>query len=117
MIETTSMTVGIQVGDLEQAKAWYGRLLDATPDIEPVEGILEYEVHAGFWLQISRGDQSSGGSVVRFGVRDIESARKRLIDNGVVVGEIERIEGIIALLDLRDPWDNQLSFYQVLGGA
>jgi hypothetical protein len=114
MIQTTSVTVGIPVGDLADATAWYGRLLEAEPDIEPVEGILEYEVRDGFWLQISEGERGSGEAVIRFGVRDIEAARGRLIEAGIEVGDVERIDGLIALLDFVDPWRNNLGFYQVL---
>ncbi len=117
MIETTSITVGIPVGDLDDATAWYGRLLEAEPDIKPVEGILESEVRDGFWLQLFEAEGGSGEAVVRFGVREIEAATGRLREVGIEVGEVERVEGVIAFCDFADPWGNVLSLYQILSGS
>ena len=44
MIETTSITIAIPVGNLEEATRWYAELLKDQPDIEPVGGIREFEV-------------------------------------------------------------------------
>ena len=117
MIETTSITVGIQVGNLKEGVEWYRRLLMASPDLEPVGGVLEYEIRNGFWLQISEGNQNSGGSVVRFGVKDLDAARESLLDRGIKVDEIVRIESLIAFFDFQDPWENQLSFYELLSSV
>jgi catechol 2,3-dioxygenase-like lactoylglutathione lyase family enzyme len=114
MIETTSITVGIPVGELEEATRWYARLLDAGPDIEPVEGIVEFEVRDGVWLQLFEGSGGSGESVIRLGVPDVDAARERLGGLGFEVGEVERVPGVIAFCDIADPWRNQLSLYQVL---
>jgi catechol 2,3-dioxygenase-like lactoylglutathione lyase family enzyme len=113
MIETTSITVGFLVSDLAEAIRWYTALLDAEPDLEPVEGIAEFEVREGFWLQLSEG---SGGSeaVLGLGVRNVDAARERLVGMGIPVGEVERIPGVIAFCDFTDPWGNGLSLYQVL---
>ncbi|HJV04616.1 MAG TPA: VOC family protein [Actinomycetota bacterium] len=117
MIETTSVTVGIPVADLEEAIRWYTRLLDAGSDIEPVEGVVEFEVRDGFWLQLFEGAGGSGEAVIRLGVLDIDAARERLVGIGLEVGEIERIPNVIAFCDLMDPWGNGLSLYQVLPAA
>lgn len=114
MIPTTSVTFSLRVGDLMQAARWYQHVLEADPDIEPVEGILEYEVHPGCWLQIATGKQDSGGAVLRLGVATLEETHKRLSDKGISIGAIERIDGVIVYFDVADPWNNQLSFYQLL---
>lgn len=114
MIETTSVTVGIPVGDPDEAVSWYGKLLDAAPDIEPVEGILEFEVRPGFWLQIAEGNRGSGDAVIRLGVRDLDAALARLHTIGIETGDIQRIPGVIMFSDFSDPWDNDLGLYQVL---
>lgn len=113
-LETSSVTLGIPVGDLAEAGRWYQRLLDTTISLEPVEGILELEVRDGFWLQLFEDDGGSGHAVLRFGVRDVEAARTRLTDLGVEVGEVARVAGVIAFCDFVDPWGNALSFYEVL---
>jgi catechol 2,3-dioxygenase-like lactoylglutathione lyase family enzyme len=116
MIETTSVTVGIPVGDLEEATRWYARVLEAGADLEPVEGIVEFEVRDGFWLQLFEGTGGSGEAVVRLGVRNIDGARERLLGLGLSVDEVERIPGVIDLCELADPWGNRLSLYQVPPG-
>ena len=117
MIETTSITVSVEVGNLQEGTEWYGQLLMAGPDIEPVEGVLEYKVRSGFWLQISEGGRNSGGAVVRLGVKDLKAECNRLLAAGVPVDEIVQIDGVIAFADFQDPWGNQLSLYQVLDSA
>ena len=108
--ETTSVTVGLPARDLNAARAWYERVLGKVADIEPVPGILEFEVHPGSWLQLHDGDRT----VFRIGVKDVEAARGRLATMGIDVGPIERIEAVIAFFEFADPDGNLLSLYQVL---
>ncbi len=69
MIDVTSVTVGIPVGDLRAAQRWYEAVLMVSePDLEPVQGILEHEV-GGVWLQLSEADAAPGGTVLRIGCR------------------------------------------------
>ena len=63
---------------------------------------------AGSWSERLR-------HVFRFGVEDIDEARRRLLGLGVAVAETERIEGVIAFCDFVDPDGNRLSLYEVLG--
>lgn len=107
---TTSVTVGLPVRDLDSARAWYERVLGKVADIEPVPGILEFEVHPGSWLQLHDGHQT----VFRIGVKDLEAARDRLSTMGIDVGPIERVEDVIAFFEFADPDGNHLSLYQVL---
>ena len=106
----TSITVGLPVSDVKAARAWYQRVLGKVADIEPVEGIVEFEVHPGSWLQLHDGDQTA----FRIGVEDLEATRNRLLTSGIEVGPIERVEGVIAFCDFSDPDGNHLSLYQVL---
>jgi hypothetical protein len=114
VIETTSVTIGMPVGRMDEAVNWYAELLDTGPDIEPVEGIVEFEVREGIWLQLFEGRGGSGKAVLGFGVRNVDAARERLVGMDIPVGEVERIPGVIAFCDLTDPWGNRLSLYQVL---
>jgi catechol 2,3-dioxygenase-like lactoylglutathione lyase family enzyme len=108
---TTSITVGLPVRDLDAARGWYERVLGRVADIEPVPGIVEFEVHPGSWLQLHDGDQT----VFRIGVKDVGAARSRLLQSGIEVGPVERVEGVIAFCEFSDPDGNRLSLYQVLG--
>ncbi|MBA3371979.1 MAG: VOC family protein [Actinomycetota bacterium] len=113
-MEATSVTVGVPVTDLRRASTWYGRVLDRQADLEPVDGIVEFEV-AGCWLQLYQGAPLAGQDFAfRIGVRDVEAQRRRLLDLGIEVGAITVIEGVIAFCDFADPDGNGLSLYTVL---
>lgn len=112
-MQPTSVTVGIPVADLAAATAWYGAVLDRRPAIEPVAGIVEYEL-AGTWIQLMGGQRGASGWVLRYGVEDLAAERARLSGLGVSVGEVETVPGVISFFDFMDPDDNALSCYQVL---
>ena len=109
------MTVGVPVPDLGEARAWYTRVLGREPDLAPVPRIVEFEVVPGSWLQlVERPPAGEAAWVFRIGVGDIEAERTRLLALGVGVDPVERIEGVIAYCDYRDPYGNRLSAYQDL---
>jgi predicted enzyme related to lactoylglutathione lyase len=112
-MRATSITVAIPVSDLSVAIAWYDAVLDRTAELEPVPGIVEYEL-SGTWIQLVGGRRGSPGWVLRYGVEDIELERDRLKGLGIEPGDIETVPGVISFFDLRDPDDNELSAYQVL---
>lgn len=113
LMNATSVTVGIPVSDLAVARDWYDAVLDRPAEIEPVPGIVEYEV-AGVWIQLISGRRGSPGWVFRYGVEDIELEHRRLTDLGIAAGAIETVPGVISFFAFRDPDDNELSAYQVL---
>jgi predicted enzyme related to lactoylglutathione lyase len=108
-MRTTSVTTGIAVRDLRSAQAWYSKVFEREHDLEPAEGILEFEVHPGSWLQLMEGPERP---VFRIGVPDIEATRDRLLGLGIEVGPIDGIEGVIRFCDFQDPDGNRLSLYQ-----
>lgn len=112
----TSVTVGIPVGDLAAAIAWYDAVLDRQPAIEPAAGIVEYEF-AGTWIQLIGGQRGSPGWVLRYGVKALDAERARLSGLGVSVGDVRTVPGVIAFFDFMDPDQNGLSCYQVLAGG
>ncbi len=110
-----SITVGIQVRDIEQAAAWYERIFGKHPEIEPVPGIKEFRLFPGFWLQLMEDEEVEAcGSVIRFGVQDIESERERLRELGIEVGAIHTVNGVVAYCNFNDPDGNKLCLYQEL---
>ena len=113
-MEVTSITVGIPVSDLEKATEWYGRLLQKSPGLEPARGVREFEVAERCWLQLTEARMSESENIFRIGVKDIDAERRRLVDIGIEVGEITRIERLIALCDFQDNDGNRLNLYQVL---
>jgi hypothetical protein len=86
-MKATSITVGVPVSDLGAARRWYERILGVGPGFESVDGIHEYEVSPGCWLQLFEGEPSSSAQTFRIGVENIESERGLLLRLGVPVGE------------------------------
>ena len=95
-VQVTSVTIGLPVTDLSRARRWYEAVLEvARPDVEPVDGMVEYHV-GGIWLQLGQSEESPGGSTVRIGVPDVHAERERLVGPGIGTGPVEVVEGLIA---------------------
>lgn len=118
MVQVTSVTIGLPVSDLDAARRWYEAALQlSAPDLEPVGGVVEYQVGT-VWLQLGEEDDARPeGSVLRVGVPDVHAERARLLALGIAVREPEVIDGVIAFCDFEDPDGNLLSFYTVFSPA
>jgi predicted enzyme related to lactoylglutathione lyase len=112
-MELTSITIGIPVGNLEMASQWYERCLELKAHIEPATDIREYQIFPGCWLQLSEAETTTSQHSLLLGVVDLDAERQRLKGLGVEVGEINRVEGLIAWFDFQDPDGNNLSLYRV----
>lgn len=114
MLLVTSVTITVPVTDLRAAQRWYEAVLGVdAPDLEPVQGVVEYQV-GGAWLQLSEAGDGPGGSTVRLGVPDVHEQRARLVGLGVEGGDVEVVDGVIAWWDFCDPDGNRLSLYTLL---
>ncbi|ROP63299.1 putative enzyme related to lactoylglutathione lyase [Curtobacterium sp. PhB130] len=113
-MEITSVTVGLPVTDLEASCLWYGAVFERVdPDLEPAEGVAEYEI-GGIWIQLVEDpDAEENSAVVRFGVDDVAAQHTRIAALGIDVGPVERVEGAIDWFDVHDPDGNVLSLYSL----
>jgi hypothetical protein len=59
--------------DYTAARAWYSGLVGREPDLEPVDGVAEWQVAAAAWLQLVEEPERAGKSMVRFGVADLDA--------------------------------------------
>lgn len=109
----TSITIGIPVTSLDKASRWYEQCLELKAHIEPASDVREYEIFPGCWLQLSVVESSTSEHCLLLGVADLETERERLANMGVDVGDIRRVEGVIAWCDFKDPDGNNLSLYRV----
>lgn len=115
-MDVRSVTVGLPVGDLPRAVAWYRRVFGLPePDLAPAADVVEFEL-GPIWLQLGRAPTARSGAevVTRFGVADAAAERERLIALGVDAGPLEHIPGAVDYFDFRDPDGNNLSLYSVL---
>ncbi|MDN4647875.1 VOC family protein [Curtobacterium sp. PsM8] len=113
-MDITSVTVGLPVTDLEASCLWYGAVFERLePDLEPTEGVAEYEV-GGIWIQLLEDpDADDNPVIVRFGVDDVAAQHARIAALGIDVGPIECVDGAVDWFDARDPDGNVLSLYSL----
>lgn len=112
-MKITSITVGLSVQDLERSARWYQELFDIKEAISPVDGVLEMEI-GPVWLQLYEGKGIESDTALRFGVRDIERAHKRVKKLDIPAEDITEVPGVIRYFDLRDPDGHGLSFYEMI---
>ena len=95
-MEIESLTVGLPVADMPKALEWYRRLLGDRKEICPTEGVMEFELMPGFWLQLFKSESPPHSQlIVRIGVADIEGEYKRLMFMRIVTCPIETVLGIV----------------------
>ncbi|MET3450414.1 MULTISPECIES: VOC family protein [Curtobacterium] len=114
-MDITSVTVGLPVTDIEASCLWYGAVFErAEPDLEPDDGIAEYEV-GGIWIQLYEDENAEENPVsVRFGVDDVAAQHARIGALGIDVGPVECVDGAVDWFDVRDPDGNVLSLFSLV---
>jgi lactoylglutathione lyase len=113
--EIKSFTVALPVADLNKAVEWYRRLLGEVAEINPAPGVWEFQVISSGWLQLLESEPSgSNPAVVRFESDDIGASRMLAVSLGTDVGEIQTVPEAVRYFEFRDPFGNQLSFYELL---
>ena len=115
MAEIKSFTIGLPVTDLSAAIEWYQQLLGSVDAIEPAPGVWECQLVPSGWLQLFEGETGDRSrAIVRFESSDLEASRELASTLGTDVGAIETVPGAVRYFEFRDPFGNQLSFYELL---
>jgi glyoxylase I family protein len=115
MPQINSFTVGLPVTDLTTAIEWYRRLLGNAEEINPAPGVWEFRIVPSGWLQLFEGEVSGPNpAIVRFESDDIEGSRQLALSLGTDVTEIKTVPEAVKYFEFRDPFSNQLSFYELL---
>ena len=67
------------------------------------------------WLQLFVAEAAAlNPSVLRLETDDIEACHLRVVALGCAVGEIELVPDAVRYFEFRDPFGNQLSFYEMI---
>lgn len=112
-MDITSATIGIPVTNLARSQLWYEAVFELpVPQVEPVEGIVEYRV-GDVWLQLSEepGRATGHGYELRFGVANVQAHHARLRSIAVEVSPLVHVDGAVDFFDALDPDGNVLGFY------
>jgi predicted enzyme related to lactoylglutathione lyase len=101
-------TVKYPVADLARAKAWFTEVLGAAPYFDQ-PFYVGYSV-GGFELGlVSDGTPGTAGSVVYWGVDDIDAEVARIVGLGASVHEaVQEVGEGIKVAELKDPFGNVL---------
>jgi len=68
---------GIMVSDLTTAEAWYEQLLSRPADARPMEGLAEWKLADGGWIQVFQDKDRAGSSSVTFLVSGLDASDSR----------------------------------------
>ena len=109
------VTIGLPVSSLNEAERWYSQFIGAEVEmIRPAEGIAEFKIAPGVWLQLFVVDhKESANSVIRFSVDDFVSAQQIRSVVGIKTGEAITIPDVVTFSEFNDPFGNALGFYSV----
>lgn len=105
-------TVKYPVADLARAKAWFGEVFGAAP-------YFDQPFYVGFAIGgfelglVPDGTPGTAGSVVYWGVGDIEAEVARILQLGASVHEaIQDVGEGIKVAELKDPFGNVLGLIE-----
>ena len=103
----------LPVTDYAAATSWYTTLLGRGPDVEPDEGVGEWQIAENAWIQVSADPASSGRTTVVIGVSDVEAHVAACRKVGVETSEVNDY-GFIKMATVKDPAGNTVMFVQDL---
>ncbi|MDW3215339.1 MAG: hypothetical protein R8G01_15160 [Ilumatobacteraceae bacterium] len=95
------------VSDIAIAETWYRRVLDSSPHLRPMDGLIEWRFGPAHGLQVFHDPDRAGNSTVVVGVVDLDDVVERLVRVGVDHGGVQEGGGG-HLVVLADPDDNQV---------
>ncbi|WP_211588889.1 VOC family protein [Allorhizocola rhizosphaerae] len=101
----------LPVTDHETAVKWYQKWIGRGPDVEPMEGVAEWELAKNAWIQVSVDPDSAGRTTVVVGVEDIEAQRSACAAAGVDMGAVNDY-GFVKTAEAVDPAGNKIMFVQ-----
>ncbi|MEZ0471567.1 VOC family protein [Luteimonas salinilitoris] len=101
----------LPVTDYAKGVKWYQKWIGRAPDVEPMEGIAEWQLAENAWIQVSADPESAGHTTVVVGVKDIDAQRSECAAVDVAVGDV-RDYGFIKVAEAVDPAGNKIMFVQ-----
>lgn len=100
--------------DYSAARSWYCHLIGRDPDLEPIDGVGEWQITKTAWLQVVEDPERAGRSAVRFGVDDLDAQIAELHAGGISTGEVTVVADVVKIVDIRDSDGNEVSFVEDL---
>jgi len=76
---------GIMVSELTTAEAWYELLLSRPADARPMEGLAEWKLADGGWIQVFQDKERAGSSSVTLLVSGLDDQLAELKAKGISI--------------------------------
>jgi glyoxylase I family protein len=99
----------VPVSDLERAGAWYEALFGRPPDNRPMPSLVEWQVTAAGWVQVTVDTGRAGSGLLNFAVDDLAATREELATRGVDTAEIQPVSKGVELSATSDPDGNTIT--------
>lgn len=103
---------GIMVNNLDAAVEWYEKLLDRPADRRPMEGLAEWQMPDGGWIQVYEDKERAGFSSVTFAVRGFEDQLEHLEAKAIPVEATTRSD-YVKTATVKDPSGNRVVFAEL----
>ena len=109
-----SVIAVVAVKDQAKSEAYYQQIFGRKADLVPFEGVAEWKIAEGAWVQVGADPEKAGSSTVILGVTDVEKQREICKERGITLSETEEIPGLIKMAEAEDPDANKVVFVQEL---
>jgi hypothetical protein len=101
----------LPVTDHAKAVTWYQKWIGRAPDVEPMDGIAEWQLSENAWIQVTVDPESAGHTTVVVGVKDIDAQRSACAAVEIAVGDVNDY-GFVKTTEAIDPAGNKILFVQ-----
>jgi glyoxylase I family protein len=100
----------VPVADFEAAHAWYERLFGRPADNLPMEGLAEWRLTEGGWVQVTLDADRAGSGLLNIAVDDLDQHIVGISQRGLAAGAIETVNKGVQLSAIADLDGNTITF-------
>ncbi len=103
---------GIMVRHFETSVAWYEKVLGRPPDARPMDGLAEWKLPDGAWIQVYQDRDRAGFSSVTFQVTSFEQQLEELTAKNIHLGAMTTSD-YVKTVTVKDPSGNRVVFAEL----
>jgi hypothetical protein len=104
---------GIMVNNLDASITWYENLLGRPPDKRPMDGLAEWKLPDGAWIQVYEDKKRAGFSSVTFVVTGFETQIDQLKAKAIPI-EATTDSDYVKTATVKDPSGNRVVFAELV---
>jgi predicted enzyme related to lactoylglutathione lyase len=112
LVPIVNALAGIMVSDLATAEAWYEQLLSRPADARPMDGLAEWKLADGGWIQVFQDTDRAGSSSVTFLVSGLDDQLAELKGKGIPIDRTTATD-YVKTATVTDPAGNRVVFAEL----